>query len=223
MSIISSVFPAPRVNIHSITRENINVFWDLMDRGEVKYFNLYLADTENGTYTLYKDKIPNWDGGVRFGFIGSVYFPIIRSEVPITVEQHKYVKVTYTDKTGAESALVDSTSTYLAPYNTVQTYWDTDGGNMYRSLPLTVPYNTDFTDNVVEIRKLLGKEAQSIMVEATSQVKVKFNYITADERIIKSGDELTLSKGELEIWKMYISNKDSSYPVSSNVSVFVTT
>jgi len=224
MSIIDSIFPAPRANIHSITGEQVNLFWPVMDRDVVRYFNLYLADFENGPYTIYKEKISNYDGGVRSGFPGNIFQHIIRAEVVgFDSEHHKYAKVTYVNASGAESALGDSKSIYLAPYNTVQTYWDTNGGNMYRSFEETISYNTDFDENVFEIRRMLGKEARSIFIEATSQIKVRFNYISADTITIPSGEAHKFDNGEVEVWRMYVSNKDGTYPVSSNIKVIVTT
>jgi hypothetical protein len=204
----------PEINVWDVTSQNIGLTWSMSNRSDTQYYNLYGCATYNGVYALVQSNIPNVADPRT---PGSVYVNVVRSAAGIATDQPYYFKITAVDFSGSESAVAASNFVSVDPHDVYRAREQDDRNPVYKSLTLAVP--TGMTNMFVDVKRILGREADYIKITTDQNISVKFNSSTNDAVPVDSTSPFIILQWTLVVTSIYVTNSSGS---TANITILVT-
>lgn len=202
----------PEINVWDMTADEIALSWRAANRSDTKSYKLYGSATYNGTYNLIQEAIPNRAHALT---PGSVLVRLKRSDLGIAADAPFYFKISSVDFSDVESsqgnlASVDAFAIYRARVQD-------DRNPVYKNFVLSIPTGT--TNQLVDVKRVLGREADFIQITSDVEIQVRFNSSANDVRKVTSAVPFTsASNGTIVVTSVYVSNASGS---TANVQIFV--
>ena len=205
----------PDINIYSIDSQNIGLTWFVDLTGNIVSYKLYGSTTYNGVYSALTgyNPIPN---NVDARTPGNVFVLVKRSDIGIDATDPYFFKMTSIDPTGAESSLSSSNFTSVDALGDFYRNRLSDNKNVvYKNIPVSV--GASAVNVAVPVSRILGREADSLIITTDQTVTVKFNDENNDAITVTSTTPFeSLFRGMIVVDNIYLSGGGTL----ANVKIF---
>lgn len=204
----------PEINIWDMTSTNIVLTWPAVNRSDTLYYKLYGCATYSGAYTLVQDKISNIADARS---PGSVMVILTRAALSIASDQPYFFKITSVNFSAVESSIGSSNFVSVDASGVYRARVQDDRNPVYKNFNLSIPNGT--TAQLVDVKRVLGREANFVEITTDNAIKVQFNSNTNDLRAVTATVPFeSASNGTLVVTSIYVSNTSGS---TATVQIFV--